>query len=97
MEICRHTICGQCYSYFIRIQIGYTAYFFGKNWLPTNWQGLQVGLFAPAHNPNVGYRLIAFYLSLLPAMPGPVSEWPKVYRWMNHQMRSRRVLLNGFI
>jgi hypothetical protein len=92
MKIMRNVISGQCKSSFIRIQIGYTAIFLGDNWLPKGWSGLQLGLCAPAHNPKIGYKRIAFYASLLPGMPGAVVQWPKWYRWLNNQMRFRRRL-----
>lgn len=97
MKIMKNVISGQCGNSFVRIQIRYTAFFFGHGWLPRGWSGLQFGFFAPAHNPKIGYRCIAFYASLLPGMPGAVFQWPKWYRWIEKQMSFRRVLISGFV
>ena len=65
--------------------------------MPKGWQGIQFGVFAPAHNPNIGYRCIKFYANLIPAMPGAVIRWPKWYRWIEKQMSTSRCLGKGFI
>ena len=92
MEIMRNVISGQCKNSLARIQIGYTAIFIGQGLLPKGWSGFQLGLFAPAHNPKVGYKRIAFYGCFLPGMPGAVIRWPKWYRWFKKQMSFRRKL-----
>lgn len=50
MNIDKNVCSGQCKNHFIRIQIGYTAYFFGEGWLPAGWSGLQIGLKGPVNN-----------------------------------------------
>ena len=92
MKIMRNVISGQCKDSLIRIQFGYTAIFLGQGWLPKGWSGLQFGFFAPAHNPKVGYRRIAFYGCFLPGMPGAIMQWPRWYRLLEKQMRFRRIL-----
>lgn len=92
MRIERNVYEMQCKSHFIQIQIRYTVILLGKNWLPNEWHGLKIGLFAPTHNPRYGYRLRAFYCCLLPGLPGAVNKWPKWYRFMRKQMSSRRTL-----
>jgi len=79
------------------VQVRYTAFFFGKNWLPAGWSGLQLGIFAPAHNPKIGYYCIAFYAQLLPGLSGSVFSWPKWYRVIKKQMSFRRTFLKNFI
>ena len=91
MKIMRNVESGQCKDSLVRIQVRWTAFFLGKGWLPNGWSGLQVGIFAPSHNPKIGYRCIAFYAQLLPGMPGVVPKWPKWYRWIHRQMKFRRI------
>lgn len=94
----KNVISGQCCNSFARIQIGYTAIFLICGFNSKGWQGLQFGFFAPAHNPDIGYRRSAFYFSLLPAMPGPpVSKWPKWYRTLHRCLKRRVVFGNGFV
>lgn len=90
MEIMKNVISGQCKNNFLRIQIGYTAIFIGRGWMPKGWSGFQVGIFAPSHNPKIGYKRIAFYGSFLSGLSGPVAQWPVWYRWLHKQMSFRR-------
>ena len=96
-EIHKKVISGQCYGALLRIQVRYTAIFIGTNLLPKGWQGLQMGVFAPAHNPNKGYKCVKFYISLLPALPGPVVNWPNWYKVFHKQMQSKRYLISGYV
>ena len=97
MVIMKNVISGQCANSLARIQIRYTAIFIGQGWIPLGWHGVRWGFFAPAHNPKIGYRCVAFYGSLLPGMPGAVSRWPKWYRWIKKQMTFRRTLIKNFV
>ena len=97
LEIMKNVISGQCANSFIRIQLRYTAIFLGRRWVPKGWSGLQFGFFAPAHNPDIGYRCIAFYGSFLPGLSGSVGRWPQWYRWMKKQMKYRFILRRGFV
>jgi hypothetical protein len=88
---------GQCYNAWARIQVRWTAYFVGVGLMPKGWQGLHFGFFAPAHSPKCGYRLVAFYAKILPAMPGPVVRWPSWYRWVHGKLSARMVLAKGYV
>jgi len=97
MKIHKNVISGQCKGSLVRIQIRYTAIFLGVDWLPCGWSGLQFGFFAPAHNPKIGYRCIKFYGHFLPGLHGPVPSWPKWYRRIYKQMKTRRCLNPHYI
>lgn len=96
MKVRKNVISGQCYGALVCIQVRYTAIFMGQDWIPKGWQGLKFGVFAPAHNPKIGYRCVAFYGSLLPAMPDSFYLWPKWYKWIYRQMKFKRILSKDF-
>ena len=97
MKIMRNVADGQCGNSLMRIQIRYTAIFLGTGWLPKEWSGLQFGMFAPAHNPKIGYKCIAFYACFLPGLPGSVCNWPIWYRTLRRLFRFRIVILPNFV
>ncbi len=82
-EINKNVISGQCARSLARIQIRYTAIFVGYGLLPKCFGGgLQFGIFAPSHNPEIGYRCISFYGRVLFSLKGAVCNWPKWYKWL---------------
>jgi hypothetical protein len=97
IKIDKNVISGQCYNAWVRIQIRYTAIFIGVGLIPNGWQGLQFGIFAPAHSPKHGYCLKAFYADFLPAIPGPVTQWPNWYRRLKLNLLIRKVLAKGYV
>ena len=97
ISIDKNVVSGQCYNSLARVQILYAAYFIGVGFIPKGWQGLQFGFFAPAHNPDIGYRCVKFYASVLPGIPGSCAQWPNWYRWLKKQFSINLCLLRGFV
>jgi hypothetical protein len=69
---------GQCKNSLLRVQVRYTAIFLFPGLL-RGWCGTHVGLFAPKHNPEKGYRCTGFEFSPWLAPDIAVANLPRFY------------------
>jgi len=86
IHIDRNVISGQCKGALLRVQVRYTAIFFGVGFIPS-WYGMQVGLFAPRHSPMNGYSCTKFYGSFMMGKDIPIIQKPRIIRWLNRALR----------